>query len=862
MSKGSIFLSFLCLLTLSATAQIKETTGTGSDTLRRQRLDSTVLESARESGADNIATVSLDDNDMGDAASQAVSSVLTAGRDPFFSAASFNFSALRFKVRGYDADMFSAYINGLPMENLDNGFSPFALWGGLNDVTRNRDLAIGLRTNTFAFGDLGSTTNIDVRASKQRKQTEIEYDFSNRNYTHKLAITYGSGISKKGWAFSFSGSRRYASEGYIPGSHYDGWSYFAAVDKRIGQKNLLSLVAFGAPTENGRQGPSVQEMYDIAGTNYYNPNWGYQNGKKRNAAVGKSHQPVIILSNETRFNNNTSWNTSVGYSFGNRSTTALDWYNSADPRPDYYRYLPSYATDPAMQEEITAAMKADVNKRQINWDRLYDVNQSDYTTVRNVDGILGNDVSGKRSRYIVEERIINTQRINANTVLNTRLGNHVDFTAGASYQFQKNHYYKKVDDLLGGDFYVDLNQFAERDYHTNGDAIQNDLNNPNRLVKVGDRHGYNYDINLHKTAAWAQGVFKFKKVDFFLAGEFSNTRFWRDGNVRNGLFPNNSYGKSEENKFNNYAFKAGVTYKVDGRNYLYLNASALTRAPYFDNVYISPRTRDERQKNVTEEMVKSVEGGYVLNAPKLRIRISGYYTEIHNQLNVITFYHDEYQNFVNYALRNIDKVHFGTELGFEAKVAPGLSVTGAAAIGRYYFNSRQLADVTVDNSSKPLASNQIIYAENYRVPSTPQEAYSLGLNYRSPDFWYVSLTANYFRRAWLDFNPIRRTQEAIEDVEYGTKAWHDIVDQTELDDQFTLDFFGGYSYKLPRTWVNRNVFLVFNAGVNNILNNKDMITGGYEQLRYDFLLNDTEKFPPKYFYAYGINFFLSATLRF
>jgi hypothetical protein len=122
MRKGIFLLSFLCLLSISALAQLKDTTGTVSDTLRRQRLDSTVLESARESAADNIAIVSLDENDMGDVASQSVSSVLTAGRDPFFSAASFNFSALRFKVRGYDPDMFSAYINGLPMENLDNGF--------------------------------------------------------------------------------------------------------------------------------------------------------------------------------------------------------------------------------------------------------------------------------------------------------------------------------------------------------------------------------------------------------------------------------------------------------------------------------------------------------------------------------------------------------------------------------------------------------------------------------------------------------------------------------------------------------------------------------------------------------------------
>ena len=137
---------------------------------------------------------------------------------------------------------------------------------------------------------------------------------------------------------------------------------------------------------------------------------------------------------------------------------------SADPRPDYYRYLPSYADDPALKEQLTNIFKTDINARQINWNRLYDVNRSDITTIHNANGITGNDVTGSRSRYIVEERIINTHRINFNTVLNTRFGEHVDFTAGASYQYQKNNYYKKVDDLLGGQFYVDLNQFAERDF--------------------------------------------------------------------------------------------------------------------------------------------------------------------------------------------------------------------------------------------------------------------------------------------------------------------------------------------------------------------------------------------------------------
>jgi hypothetical protein len=834
----------------------------------------TIIEDVKDAVLDNIPTVSLDENDLGDGGNQNVSSLLTAGRDPFYSAASFNFSAVRFRIRGYDNDHFSTFMNGIPMDNLDNGFTPFGLWGGLNDVMRNRDVSWGLRYNTFTFGDIGSNTNIDSRASRQRAQTSLSYAASNRNYSNRIMLTHSTGLSKKGWAFTLSGSRRWADEGYVPGTYYNGWGYFAAVDKRIGQKHLLSLTAFGAPTENGRQGASVQEMIDLAGDNFYNPNWGYQNGKKRNASIARSHQPVIILTHDYRLNNTTTLTTALGYSFGDRSITALDWYNAADPRPDYYRYLPSYtstwasAPDPVQGQMLYDLMKSDINYRQINWQNLYNVNRASFSTINDANGVPGNAVSGHRSRYIIEERIINTQRFNANSVINTKFGDNIDFTAGASYQMQNNHYFKKVDDLLGGEFYVNVNQFAERDYPVDNVANQFDVDKPNRILYTGDKFGYDYNININRVAAWAQGVFKFSKVDFFLAGTISRTSFYREGNVRNGLFPNDSYGKGTNNEFTNYGGKAGVTYKIDGRNYVYANAGYQTRSPYFENVYISPRTRNAQQTDIKSETIQTAEAGYIMNAPKFKIRLGGYYTKFEDGMDVMSFYHDGYQNFVNYAVNGIDKLHFGGEFGIEARVTSTITLNAAAALGRYYYDSKQSAVITVDNSASVLGQ-QIIYAENFRVPSTPMEAYSLGATYRSPKFWFISLTGNYFDESYLSFNPLRRTYDALKFVAPGTPGYNDIFNQTKFDSQYTLDFFGGYSWKLPRDFEvsKKPTYLVFNLGVNNILDNKDIVTGGFEQLRFDAQTSSSDpvstgKFPAKLYYAYGLNFFASVTLRF
>lgn len=260
---------------------------------------------------------------------------------------------MRFRIRGYNADFTSTYINGIPMDNLDNGYTPFGLWGGLNDVFRNRDINIGVRYNTFAFGDIGNSTNIDARASKQRSQTNIGYSNSNRSYDQRIIFTHSTGLNKNGWAFTVSASWRYAGEGYVAGTYFNGYSWFAAIDKKLWQRQIISLIAFNAPAESGRQGAATQEMIDIAGTHYHNPFWGHQNGKKRNANISKTNQPVIILSHDFRITNKTDLTTSSSYSFGERSYSALDWYNAPDPRPDYYHYLPSYyKDDPYQQQQI------------------------------------------------------------------------------------------------------------------------------------------------------------------------------------------------------------------------------------------------------------------------------------------------------------------------------------------------------------------------------------------------------------------------------------------------------------------------------------------------------------------------------
>ncbi|BAV08412.1 TonB-dependent receptor [Filimonas lacunae] len=812
--------------------------------------DSTELQEEIKS---NIPVIVLDDNDAENGSSssgQSISSILYGGRDPYFSSV-FNWSAARFKIRGYDGSYTETYINGAPVKKLTNGYTSWSLWGGLNDVMRSRVTSNGLRPVDYAFGDIGGTNYIDTRASKQSPGLNVSYAYSNRNFNHRVMASWASGMSKKGWAFAISASYRYADQGYVKGTFYNGASYFLSVDKKINSKHLLSFTTFGTPTQNGMPTAATQEAYNLAGSNYYNPSWGYQNGKVRSSNYYTIFQPYFILNHEWTISSTSNLKTSVSYSFGNRTRTTLDWYNSPDPRPDYYRNLPSYQTDDAATAKLVAdRFSTDEYIRQVKWDQLYDANRINKQTV--------NGVTGRRSRYLLQDRVTHTDRASFNSVYNSKLDKHADFTAGITYSIQKDHNYNRVNDLLGGDYYVNRNQFGERSYPGDSAKGNPNLDDPNPIKRVGDKYGNDYSLNLNEAKAFMQTNFTFNHVDFFVAGSYAATTMWREGYARNGLFPTTSQGKSQELTFLNYSAKAGVTYKIDGRNYIFANGSYGSRAPFIENVFVSPRIRNTIQDNVRNEQVISAEAGYVLNWEKLKFRLNGYYARFAHAVDVMSYYDDSQQNFVNYALSNIGKENFGLEIGFEVPLYKGLTAKGAANIGRYYYTTRQEAIVTVDNSAAVVAK-ETVYAKNYRVGQTPQEAYSLGLNYSGKGNWFANINWNYYNSLWIDINPVKLTDRATEGVKNGSDQWKSILKQQEINGQYTVDFYGGKTFRV-RTG-RKSSTVVLSAGINNLLNKRNLITGGFEQLRFDYTDKNVNKFPPKYYYGYGINYFITLGLK-
>lgn len=788
----------------------------------------------------DIPTISLSDSDADNAGeSQTIHGLLSSSSDVFVKAAAYTFGPARFRIRGYESNHTAVTINGFIANDLEFGSPYWSDWGGLNDVMRNTEITNDSRPSGYMFDPLGGSTNIITKPSEYRKGTKLTYSNSNRTYGNRAMVTHSTGLMENGWAVTGSYSRRWSEEGYVTGTFYDAHGMFLAVEKRINSHHTLNFTGLNSYYRRGQAGAATQEVYDLMGDNYYNPNWGYQNGEVRNARVKHNNKPMLTLQHIWTISNATKLTSTIGYWFGTDGGTALNWQGAADPRPDYYRYLPSYFTTQADKDRITAQWRSNPKVSQINWDKFYDANRQNYETIR--DG-SGNIVAqGNRAKYVVEDRMNELNQMQFNTVLKHEINSKWDLSGGINANRYINNVYNKVDDLLGADFWYDIDQFAERDFKENPDAYQSDLRNPYRVVKKGDKYGHNYKMHHYEGGLWAVANYKASNYSVYGGASYSYVTFWREGLYQKGLFKDNSFGDSEKTDLHNYGIKLGGDYRITGRHVVTANVAQGQRAPIMRNVFISPRTRNDLVHGLKSETYYSADLSYVVKLPNFSGRLTGYYTRVNDAIDVKSFYHEAERTFVNYTLSGINKEYKGLEMGAEYKLSSTVVANAAASLGRFLYKSKPNYLITKDNS-REILDEGIIYSKNFRLNGLPQTAATIGITYNAPQFWWVGVNASYFDDIYIDFNPVKRV---------NGDYWSAPEKQKEA---FTVDAFLGKSFR----W--KGYYLSLSANLSNITNNKDFVTGGYEQLRFDS--SNINLHQPKYFYSYGFNYFVNASLSF
>jgi hypothetical protein len=829
---------------------------------------------------EDLSTVTLTDDELNDDTSAAdnISGLLQSSRDIYLRTAAFEFSSSFFRIRGLDSENGKVLINGIEMNKLYNGRPQWSNWGGLNDVLRNQEFSNGLRASDYTFGGILGSTNINVRPSEQRTGTRISYASSNRSYTHRAMATHSTGLSEDGWAFTVAASRREGREGFVDGTLYNATSFFGSVEKKFNDKHSLTFTSITALNRRGKSAPQTQEVFDLRGIQY-NSYWGTQNGKIRNSRIKEVSEPILMLNHYWDINETTSLNTNASYQTGKIGNSRIDNngtkvdgealdgegnpyiinLGASNPDPTYYQKLPSYGLRQGYSN-IYEIQQNFVNDGQLNWNSLYNANAN------------ANN-NGNSSYVLYEDRNDDTQ-FTINTILNKDISDNFKLNAKVQYTQLTSKNFAEIIDLLGGTGYLDADSFADT-----FDEKQNNLLNPLFIAGVGDVFKYNFNLYSNVVDGFLQGQFKFNKVDFYLAASISNTSHQRDGLFQNGGFTESSYGKSEELNFTNYGTKGGMTYKISGRHIFDINAGYLTKAPNLRNSFSNSRENNNTVENLTSEKVLSADASYIYRGPFLQAKLTGYYTKIQDATEISFFFADgiggDNTAFVQEILSGIDKKHFGAEFGVEAQVTPTIKLKAAGNFGQYTYDNNPNLYLTTENNTRSQDAGFIdgrkdfgaSNLKNYKLAAGPQTAYSVGFEYRDPDYWFVSATANFFDNVYVDIAPLTRTSNFADDGgipfnDYDEDIARQLLQQERFDNYMVVNMIGGKSWKIG------NQYISLFASIGNIFDTKYKSGGfeqgrnaNYRQLKEDKSL-DIPVFGNKYWFGRGTTYFLSLNYRF
>lgn len=796
----------------------------------------------------SLADSELQDDDLGSNSA----GLLQANKDIYLTRAAFDFGQAFFRVRGYDSQYGKVLINGIEMNKFYDGRPQWNNWGGLNDVTRNQQNTHGLAATEFSFGNILGVTNIDTRPSGMRPGTRLSSSASNRTYAARLMATHTSKLNENGLAYSISGSRRWAKEGYMDGTLYDAFSFFGALEYQLNDKNSFMLTGVFASNRRGRSSAITEEVFELVG-NKYNPYWGDQNGEIRNSRERKIAEPILLL-NYFFKSNRLKINSGISYQSGVNSRSRLGYYNAPNPDPTYYRYLPSfYINSPIGANFLSAntAKEGFLTNPQVNWNNIYNANNGDVAA------------------YVLYDDIAQDNQFSSNSTFNIEVSDFLKIDFGFSYRNMESNNYAKINDLFGANFHHDLDTFS------------NTLNDINGSVqkKEDDIFSYNYSIKSKKVEVFTQLVYNQNKWEAFVAANYSTTSYSRNGVFQNERFIDNSLGKSEAIDFFNYGLKAGFSYKVDERNWISANAALINAAPILQNVFINPRENNQIVPNLESEKITSADISYNLRLPKLTGRFSGFYSRFQHATDINFFFVDAGvgSDFVQEVLTGLDKLHMGTEIGLEYQLSPAVQLTAVAGIGKYVYASNPSVTINFDTAG---AEDDLINLDgnidlgkakikDYKLAQGPQKALAFGVNYRDPKYWWVGLTANYLANSYANISTITRTESFYIDPKTGTKFPDATIENvTKLLEQKPLNSFYLLNLVGGKSWLKTGRYISIFASVNNVFDGV-FRTGGYEQSRNGNFgqlkqdnLSGTPSFAPKYWYGYGRTYFLNIAISF
>jgi iron complex outermembrane receptor protein len=614
----------------------------------------------------------------------------------------------RINLRGFNSENVAVLINGVPVNDMENGRVYWSNWAGLSDVTSSMQVQRGLGASNLAVPSIGGTINILSKTTDVESGGSVVASLGNDGY-QKYGATVSTGLMDNGIAATVS-AHRISGDGYVDGTQFDGYNYFVNLSKKINDNHVISLTSFGAPQRHGqRQNRSSIERYRNAesGTRF-NPDWGMKNGQVVNIEDNFYHKSQTSLNHYWTINDNAMLSTALYASWG----TGGGGGTAGDDR-DLFN------------------VRIGGDDQPVDLDNIVRINRE-----RGAQG-LGSIAYLRASRNDHEwYGLLST--------LKSNLSENISILAGVDIRSYTGKHFSEVTDLLGGSYVYE----------------DSDANNPNRAIKVGDKRDYWNDGEVGWQGLFSQIEFNQNNLSAFVSASVSNTSYRRVDYFN--YTDSDPLQTTDQYNFMGFAVKGGANVNLDDNHNVFANVGYFEKAAGFDAVFQN-YDNEHINENAENQKIFSVELGYGFRSDKLYANINAYRTQWMDRTFTRNFNSGGVDYFVN--LIGIDAVHQGIEMDFVYNLNSSVTLTGMLSVGDWEW-ANDVNNVQVfDEDQNPVGSPINVYIEGLKVADAAQTTGALGLDVKLTDSSNLAIDYNYFGDIYADFDPNNRT---VDDV---PQAW-------------------------------------------------------------------------------------------
>jgi outer membrane cobalamin receptor len=707
----------------------------------------------------------------------------------------------RINIRGFNQRNVAVMVDGIPVNDMENGWVYWSNWFGLDAVTRNIQVQRGLGASKLVIPSVGGTVNILTQGIEDKARFSFKQEYGSDAFL-RSSIGWNSGQMKNGWGVTLAGSYK-RGNGWVDETWTEGWFYFGRIDKKIG-RHLVSLSAMGAPQQHGQRSykksiATFDKDYaaelgvDTAGMPAskglkFNENWGWLQrvGEAERQPLSERknyyHKPLISLRDFWNINEKTYWSNILYVSLGKgggTGTTKSDKYGNPGSS--------SFALD---------------ENGQVDFQSMYNLNDTS---------------SDGRSRGVLRSSVNDHYWYGWLSTVNYKINELWEFSGGLDLRSYKGEHYMMVYDLLGGDYFLDnVNQNTDDIVKEEGDKMRyHDAG----LIRWGGLFGL---------LKWRQGNWSafinlsgsgsgYKRIDYYLkqeleVGDTTLLIGYNDTIDYNG----NTYTRDSEGLqanqtgwkwFPGFTIKGGVNYNLSEKSNLFANVGYLSKAPRFNNVYYYSNVEFTDPEN---EKVMAFELGYSLYGKNISLDVNGYATIWQNKPadRTSSYQIDDQTYQVN--INGMDARHIGLEAEFNHEVLKNLSYNLLVSLGDWIWTSSDTARVYIDQQ---YVDDYYFDASGVHVGDAAQIQLSGGIRWEIIRDLYLNGTVTYFTKNFSEFDPISLSPDNPDNPPYLDEDGNP-KESWQIPDYFLVDLNAGYTWRLKK------FNLDFRASVLNLLNSE------------------------------------------